>query len=150
MVQSQTIVETAVGFIGGALLAAGLVLPWTQINPAYDGRIPAVYLAGMQDGIQWPDYILFGGTAATLLAILSQRHTTNANWVVVGTGGVALLVLGVNIASYLLSYWPVFVPALGAYLTIVGGLLLTGIGVIRLRVQRKYEVKSKLHHTNER
>lgn len=110
MVQKQIIGKTAVGLIGGALLAAGLVLPWTQLNPAHHGPYPAVYLAGMRSGIQWTDYILLGGTIVALLTILSQRQTTTANWEIVGTGGVVLLVSGINIVSYLPSYWPVFIP----------------------------------------
>ncbi len=133
MRQRHHLIESVVGLVGAAFLTAGLVSPWIQQNPSYHGDVPSVYLAGMQSGLQRPDYLLLGGIGVTLFCIFTRRYTTTTNRVIIATGGGAVLAVGSNILSYVPAYAPIVVPARGAYFTIVGGLLLSGIGLTRPR-----------------
>lgn len=131
MRQRHPLVESVVGLVGAAFLTAGLVSPWIQQNPSYHGDVPSVYLTGMRSGLQWSDYLLLGGRGVSLFCIFTRRYTTTTNRVIAATGGGAVLAVGINILSYLPAYAPIFVPTRGAYFTIVGGLLFSGIGLTR-------------------
>lgn len=117
----------------GALLALaiGISLRWVRVNPALppDAAIPSIYLPGMAPGFDGFDFFILVPGALLLVLIVSDSWRRVRRLLGVIVGLVALLVAGL-IADGLLvgdgwvSFGGTFVPALGWYVTVLGGVVL--------------------------
>lgn len=103
--------QSAVTLLGSTLVAAGSLLPWLRIDPGHDGPIvlvPAVLVLGVLHG-------------------LSSRPA--ADLATLAVGGLSLAALATYWQTHVSGY---YVPATGWYLALLGGLLLSTVGVERL------------------
>ena len=122
--------------VGGAIaLALGAYLPWLRTNPAlpHDAEIPTILLPGMRAGIDGFDFALLGGAGIVLALRLvgTEQRRQSLFECVTGVGSLFLCV------RHLFFYAGVggdatFVPALGWYVTVLGGVLLAVSGGVRL------------------
>ncbi|UPV98930.1 hypothetical protein M0R88_10345 [Halorussus gelatinilyticus] len=110
---------------GGAVaVAVGAYLPWLRINPNLppDAEVPTINYTGMGAGFEGFDFVLLGAVGLVLLLHSSSFWTPIR--IVTGVG---VAVFPVYYLSYstLFRFSATFVPALGWYLTVLGGTLLS-------------------------
>lgn len=116
--------------VGALIVAAGTYVPWIVRTSGQD-VVVQIYVSGMEWGIAGQDYFVLGILAVGLTAAGWYRHEPRGGYVVLATGvGVVLSTVAYLAAT--LSGGGVslgaFVPGLGAYLTVGGGLLLVVAG----------------------
>lgn len=132
-------VELALTVGGVLLVVAGLYLPWVQVNPAHEGPVYAIYLAGMEWGFQ--DVDLAAAVGIALLTGVGTHVRRPLGHAAVTGAGVIAIALPIWHAHEVLGGWgpvlagassdPMFVSASGAFVTAVGGLVLVLAGVGR-------------------
>lgn len=116
---------------GASLVAIGSVLPWIRPNPALVGQrdgIPSILLPQMNPGVGIYGLVLFGvaGLAVATLAFDPSDRKRTAG---VSLAGIVAVVLPVQyvVSTSLVGFDGTFVPSVGWYLTLAGGLgLLVG------------------------
>ena len=120
---------------GGVAVAVGTYLPWIQPNPnlASGAEIPMISYYGMNAGFEGFDFALLGAVA--LLTFLSgvgfQPSVSTVMTLVVGIG--ITVFSGYYMSGYgLVGFSATFVPALGWYLTLLGGVLLSVAGGVQV------------------
>ncbi|WP_435101466.1 hypothetical protein [Halarchaeum sp. P4] len=116
---------------GGALaIPVGTSLPWVRLNPTLppDAEIPTLRLAGASPGIEAFDVALLGLVALVLLVGAGTRPRLRfVVTVAAGVGTVSLCAFFLSTSS-LVGFTATFVPALGWYLTVLGGALFAVTG----------------------
>lgn len=123
--------------VGAGVIAVsvGAFLPWLKINPNLppDAEIPSIYYPGMNAGFEAFDFALLGlvGLVLALRAVSSRKRLQTIFTLLTGVGIVAFCALDLS-GSSLTGFAATFVPALGWYLTVLGGVLLTVAGGIQL------------------
>ena len=129
----------ALSIVGLAVVAIGSVLPWVRPNPTLVGRrdeIPAILLPQMNAGLE-PYALLVlvpAGVAAIGCAVAGRRAPAVALLAGTTTGLVPLWYL---FSRSLIGFDGTFVPALGWYATVCGGVLLVLAGVLQLARDRR-------------
>jgi len=117
--------------IGAGVIAvsAGAYPPWLKTNPKLtpDAEIPAIYILGMNAGFEAFDFALLGFVALVLVFRVSSRKGLQSV-VTLLTGVGTVLFCGLYLSGSLTGFTATFVPALGWYLTVLGGVLLTVVG----------------------
>lgn len=122
--------------IGGTVsIAVGAYLPWLRTDPnlSPDARIPTIYYTGMGAGFEGFDFALLGAVGLVLLvrAVGTRTMTRTATTLAVGLGTIVFSVYYLS-QSTLIGFSATFVPALGWYLTVLGGVLFTVAGGLGL------------------
>lgn len=123
--------------IGASVIAisAGAYLPWLKTNPNHlpDAEIPMVYNSGMNAGFEAFDFALLSlvGLVLVLRAISLWKQLQSVFTLLTGVVTVLFCALYLSDSS-LHGFTATFVPALGWYLTVLGGSLLTVIGGVQL------------------
>ena len=116
---------------GVIAVSVGASLPWLKINPNLppDAEIPAVYYSRMTTGFETFDFALIGlaGLVLGFRAVSSRKRLQSVFTVLTGAGMVLFCVLYLP-GSSLTGFGATFVPALGWYLTVLGGVLLAVVG----------------------
>lgn len=120
--------QSALTLLASALVATGSMLPWLRVDPAHAGPVIAIWLPGMDSGLDLWGLVLV--PAVLTLGVLhgfSSRQISDLATLVVGGLSVGLVAL----------YWQSsvtghFVPAIGWYVALVGSLLLLVVGVQRV------------------
>lgn len=133
MEMSHGRLATSIGGISSSLLIVlGVYLPWIRVEPRLPAKapIPAIYIAGMNHGFE-----AAGGLILILLVIglavkifLNSARKVALVMIVVGMITVAASLQNLLGGGYILG---VFVPAIGVYVTMIGGiglLLSAGFG----------------------
>ena len=123
-------------FVGGVVsIAVGTYLPWLRINPDLppDAEIPTVYYTGMDAGFERFDFVLLGAAGLALFVRVGSARTMTqtATTLAVGLGAIVLPAYYLS-QSTLIAFSGTFVPALGWYLTVLGGVLITVTGGLEL------------------
>ncbi|QLG26544.1 hypothetical protein HUG10_02860 [Halorarum halophilum] len=118
--------------VGGTVaVAVGTYLPWLRTNPNLppNAKIPIIYYTGMSAGFEGFDFALLGAVGFTLL-LHGVSFRTPIRTVVTLVVGVGMAVFPVYYLSYstLFGFSATFVPALGWYLTFLGGVLFSVAG----------------------
>ena len=120
---------------GMIAVAVGVYLPWLKTNPTLpsNAEIPTVYYSGMNAGFEGFDFTLLGvvGLALVFRGISSRKRLQTAFTLLAGVGAVVLCALYLS-GSSLTGFAATFVPALGWYSTVLGGVLLTIAGGFQL------------------
>lgn len=110
------------------VVVAGVLMPWVQVDPNHEGPVIAIYYPGMGSGLELPHGI------ALLLAVvglsLAGRRSRRGE-LVVGVGG------ALAVGWFVQGWQGAFVPAPGAWVTLVGCLLLAGVGASGLVSARR-------------
>lgn len=117
---------------GSISLLVGAYLPWLRTNPSIDGPVPQVLIMGMESGIRGFDYLLLVIVGVVLLpSFLTQRKRLQAVSTL-GGGVSSLLVCGHYVFGFdsLVGFNATFVPSVGWYLALLGGVLLTVNGAL--------------------
>ena len=123
--------------VGAGLIAIsiGAYLPWLKTNPSLpsDAQVPQILLPGMNAGLEGLDFALLGlvGLALVLRGASSRKRLQTVFTLLAGVGPVVLCALCLS-GSSLAGFTATFVPALGWYLTVLGGVLLTIAGGLQL------------------
>lgn len=116
---------------GTIAVSVGACLPWLKTNPNLpsDAEIPTVYYSGINAGFDGFDFALLGlvGLVLGFRAVSSRKRLQSVFTVLTGVGMVLFCVLYLS-GSSLTGVTATFVPALGWYLTVLGGVLLTVVG----------------------
>ena len=117
---------------GGTLsVAVGTYLPWLRTNPNLPSntKIPTIYYTGMSSEFGGFDFALLGAVGLVLLVRASSLRTEarTATTLAVGLGTLVFPVYYLS-QSTLTELSATFVPALGWYLTVLGGVLFTIAG----------------------
>ncbi|MDG5777424.1 hypothetical protein VB773_21765 [Haloarculaceae archaeon H-GB2-1] len=120
---------------GVIAVSAGVYFPWLKTNPNLpsDADIPAIYYFGMNAGLEAFDYTLLSlvGLILVLHAVSSRKLLQSGFTLLTGVGTVvscALYLAGPSLTGFTAT----FVPSLGWYLTVLGGVLLTVAGTLQL------------------
>ncbi|MFC6824781.1 hypothetical protein [Halopelagius fulvigenes] len=123
--------------VGTTLVAVGAYLRWLGTNPALppDAEIPTVHYPGMGTGIESWDFVVLGATSLALFALAFRPRTRLQSAITFLSGGTAMFLCAFYLRTFspLVGFDATFVPAVGWYLTVLGGILLTGTGGLRLR-----------------
>lgn len=120
---------------GTVSVAVGTYLPWLKTNPNLppDAKIPTIYYTGMNSGFEGFDFALLSAVGLVLLShvISLQTEIRTGTTLAVGLG---LIVFPAYYLSHstLFGFSGTFVPALGWYLTVLGGVLFTVVGGLQL------------------
>lgn len=122
--------------IGGTIsIAVGAYLPWLRTNPNLppDAEIPTIYFTGMGAGFEGFDFALLGAVGLVLLvrAVSTRTMARTATTLAVGLGTIVFPEYYLS-RSTLIGFSATFVPALGWYLTVLGGVLFTVAGGLKL------------------
>lgn len=130
---NQRTLATSIGAVSsGLLVVLGVYLPWIRVEPGLPAStpIPAILIAGMNHGFETT-----GGLVLVLLGIglivsvlLNSVRKIAMVLFTVGVFTVAISLQNLLGGGYILG---VFVPALGVYVTLIGGvglLLSSGFG----------------------
>ncbi|WP_148414398.1 hypothetical protein [Haloferax sp. KTX1] len=103
------------------VVVAGVFLPWIQVDPAHEGPLIDVYYGGMGNGLELVHGIVLLPTVVVLsLAALAGRRSRRAELVVGVVGTVAVL-------RFIQLWDETFVSAAGAWVTLLGCVLLAGV-----------------------
>ncbi|WP_434530103.1 hypothetical protein ACODNH_02305 (plasmid) [Haloarcula sp. NS06] len=118
--------------VGGGVttISVGAYLPWLKINPdlSPDAEIPTILIPGMNAGFEAFDFALLGLVGLVLLSRAgSRKRLQTAITLLTGVGVVLFCASYISDAS-LVGFDSTFVPALGWYLTVLGGVLLSVAG----------------------
>ncbi|MGB9955865.1 hypothetical protein ACOZ4B_05700 [Haloferax prahovense] len=106
------------------VVAAGVFLPWIQVDPAHEGPVISIYYGGMGSGLELVHGIVLLPTVVLLsVAALAGRRSRRAELVVGVVGTVAVL-------RFIQLWDETFVSAAGAWVTLVGCLLLAGVAAV--------------------
>ena len=120
--------RSAVTLLASTLVATGSMLPWLRLDPGHDGPVVLVHLPGMTSGLElWGLLFVPAVLGLGVLHGFSSRPTSDLATLVVG--GVTLALLGLYWQNQCRGY---YVPDVGWYAALVGGLLLTTVGVERV------------------
>ncbi|WP_435158111.1 hypothetical protein [Haladaptatus sp. DFWS20] len=117
---------------GGAVaVAVGAYLPWLRTNPNLppDAEVPTIYYTGMGAGFEGFDFALLG--AVGLVLLLRGASFRIPIRIVAGVGTAVFPVYYLSYST-LFGFSATFVPALGWYLTVLGGILLSVAGGLQL------------------
>ncbi|WP_162989898.1 hypothetical protein [Natronorubrum halophilum] len=114
--------------VGGGIMtvSVGTYLPWLKTNPNLppDAEIPTVLLPGMNTGFEAFDFALLGLVGLVLLSrVSSRKRLQSIVTLLTGVGTVLFCVFYLS-GSSLTGFNTTFVPGLGWYLTVFGGVLL--------------------------
>lgn len=122
--------------MGGAVsIVVGAYLPWLRTNPNLpsDAKIPTIYYTGMGAGFEGFDFALLG--AAGLVLLVRARSTRpmvrTVTTLSVGLGAIVFPAYYLS-RSAMIGFSASFVPALGWYLTVLGGVLFMAAGGLEL------------------
>ncbi|MEA5389284.1 hypothetical protein VB779_21235 [Haloarculaceae archaeon H-GB11] len=120
---------------GTIAVAVGTYLPWLRTNPNLppDVEIPTIYYTGMSAGFEGFDFALLGAVGLVILlhTVDFQTPTPIVVTLVVGVG-TAVFPMYYLSSSTMIGFSATFVPALGWYLTILGGVLFSVAGGLQL------------------
>lgn len=121
---------------GGTIaVAVGTYLPWLKMNPNLppEAEIPTVYYTGMRAGFEGFDFALLGAIGLVVLfrAVGFRTPIRTAVTLVAGVGTAVFPVYYLS-HSTLIGFSATFVPALGWYLTVLGGVLFSVAGGLQL------------------
>ncbi|MDL0120491.1 hypothetical protein PNQ29_12250 [Halobacterium salinarum] len=118
--------------VGAGVIAVsvGAYLPWLKINPTLplDAEIPTILVTGMKAGFESFDFALLGLVGLVLLSRVGSRKRLQTAITLLTGVGIALFCASYLSGSSLAGFDSTFVPALGWYLTVLGGVLLTVVG----------------------
>lgn len=116
-------------------VSIGTYLPWLRTNPNLppDAEMPTILLPGMNAGFEAFDFALLGsvGLVLFLRGVSSRKRLRSLATLLTGAGTVLLCASYLSRSS-LAGFDATFVPALGWYLTVLGGVLLSIAGGLRL------------------
>lgn len=120
---------------GSGLLLTGVYLPWVMINPFAEGHLLLIVAAGMKYGFFYDELTILAtcGAVGALLSLVMwnrSRRLSSAFFMLAGVTTVGLLFS----ASVDLRFVHQFVPAPGWFLSLVGSVIVFGIGLCRLSV----------------
>jgi hypothetical protein len=119
------------------VVVVGILMPWVQVDPNHEGPVISIYYPGMGRGLELPHGIalLLAVGILSLLSLTGRRSRRSELAVgVVGT---------VAVGWFIQSWQGTFIAAPGAWVTLVGCLLLAAVGVgdlVRARRQTKTAV----------
>ena len=120
---------------GVIAISIGAYLPWLKTNPSLppDAQVPQILFLGMNAGLEGLDFVLLGsvGLALVLHGISSRKQLQTVFTLLAGVGAIVLCALYLS-GSSLAGFTAIFVPALGWYLTVLGGVLLIIAGGLQL------------------
>ena len=120
---------------GVITISIGAYLPWLKTNPSLpsDAQVPQILLPGMNTGLEGLDFALLGlvGLSLVLRGISLRKRLQTVFTLLAGVGPVALCALCLS-GSSLAGFTATFVPMLGWYLTVLGGVLLIIAGGFQL------------------
>lgn len=121
---SMNAVVTATGLI---FIAIGAYLPWSKSNPDYTGNALKL-IPQIQTGFSLWDLIALLAIIFVLIAIVIWRFS-KVTGVVLLLSGVGVVVLpSIQVISSFVDPNPVYIAAMGAVFTIIGGVCLSLIG----------------------
>jgi hypothetical protein len=104
------------------------MLPWLRVDPAHDGPVVLVHLPGMASGLElWGLLFVPAVLGLGVLHGFGERLVSDLATLVVG--GATLCLLGLYWQAQFQGY---YVPDVGWYVALVGGLLLATVGVERV------------------
>ncbi|WP_411966825.1 hypothetical protein [Haloferax sp. YSSS75] len=113
------------------VVVAGVFMPWVQVDPNHEGPVITIYYPGMGSGLELPHGIALL-VAAILLSVLSLvGHRLRRGELVVGLGG------ALAVGWFIQSWQGAFIPAPGAWVTLIGCLFLAAVGAGGLVVARR-------------
>lgn len=116
---------------GVIAISVGSYLPWVKLDPGLppDAAIPMVYVSALNAGFDGFDLALLGVTGVVLLLrrVSSPRWVQSVVTLLVGAGTTLLCAYYLSTSSFV-GVTALYVPALGWYLVLTGGLLLSVAG----------------------
>lgn len=126
--------KSSITLLGVLLITLGSYLPWLQENPWYEVRgliRIAPYTAS--PGIEWIHLILLIPAGIAIATILTRGPTPSWEWASIITGAGAILFPVILVLNHYTNDGFYYIPDGGWFLTVLGGLLLVGIGVTSRR-----------------
>lgn len=115
--------------VGGGVttISGGAYLPWLKINPGLppDAEIPTILISGMNTGFEGFDFALLGLIGLVLLSRGNSRKGIQTAITLLTGVGTVLFCASYLSSSSLVGFNSTFVPALGWYLAVLGGILLS-------------------------
>lgn len=122
-------------------VSAGSYLPWFRVDPRFDPlgtTFPRAYTTLAESGLHGVDLLLIGAVGVVLLShIISPQHQVTIGITMLTGVGILLRCLYYPIASSWIGFDAMVVPVIGWYLTMLGGVLLSASGLLRLQALRK-------------
>lgn len=118
--------------VGGGVITVsiGTYLPWLKTDPNLppDAKIPMILFPGMNTGFDAFDFALLGLVGLVLLGRVGSRKRLQSIATLLAGAGIVLFCAFYLSGSSLTGFNAVFVPALGWYLTVLGGMLFSIAG----------------------
>lgn len=128
----RTLATLTGGVSSGLLVVLGVYLPWVRVEPGLPASapIPAIYIAGMNHGFETTGglVLVLLGIGLAVSVLLNDARTRALVMFAGGVFTVAVSLQNLLGGGYMLG---VFVPAVGVYVTLIGGiglLLSAGFG----------------------
>lgn len=111
-------------------VSVGTYLPWSKTDPNLppDAEIPMILFPGMNTGFDAFDFVLLGSLGLVLLSRVGSRKRLQSVTTLLSGVGIVLFCAFYLSSSSLTGFNAVFVPALGWYLTVLGGILFSVAG----------------------
>ncbi len=141
-----------VGF-GLTMIVIGTWLPWIRVNPNLAGEpIPDILLPHMHIGFEWGSGLVIIPLALLLSLALFWSRPVQRQLLIIGAGMWALIMpLNYLRELSLVGFQSTFVPWIGWYLTVAGGLLLLvggGTALWRFRNQPSKPTTGAVEHSS--
>ncbi len=115
---------------GFVLVCIGTWLPWIRVNPSRSvDAIPDILLPHMHAGFEWGSGLVLL-PIVVLLAIAAVRSHPIYRYLLIAGAGLWAVVLPLQYLRELtlVGFQSIFVPWIGWYLTVAGGLLIVFVG----------------------
>lgn len=114
-------------FVGIALIVIGGYLPWLKNNPDFTGNA-LVLMPELTIGFSRFDLVFIIPIVVVLLVIVFQGFSKTAGVILLLCGAVVTTIPLLLAVSVIVETNPVYVPTLGAILSISGGMCFIAIG----------------------
>lgn len=116
-----------IALAGATIVAVGTYVPWVVPAPGVE-LVPAIYLQGMGWRVAGSDYLVLAVLLVGLATAATRRRRRHGGYLLAGTGAVVAALTALVTATSIDGFVGTFVPGVGAFLTVVGGLVLVGAG----------------------
>lgn len=130
-VRRTSTAATVVSLLSSLVVVVGAFLPWVKVGPDAGPAIPAIYIAGMDSGMEVWGQVVVPAVLLSATAILYFDYGKNTALLTLLVGGLTVAA-SLNYVFVYSGYLGTFVPAVGVYLTLTGGIGLVLGGGIRL------------------
>lgn len=136
-VRNRSDAALAFPLVSAAIVAVGASLPWVRPNPSLAGQgdaVPDILLPQMNAGLEPYGFVILAVAAVAVACAYAALRVDRraAVGTAVAGGAVAVVPIRYLLSRSLVGIDGTFVPTLGWYATVFGGLALALVGIVCL------------------